>query len=65
MTTNELTDATPYFVRVYTDGGKFTQTTFRTLREAITYAHGRRRAGWLRREIDVGDMWDGSRNVAL
>lgn len=62
---NDLTEATPYFVRVFTGGGRFAQSTFATMREAISYAQGRRRAGWLRKEIDVGDMWDGSRNVAL
>lgn len=62
---NDLTEARPYYVRVYRDGARFRQATFPTLREAITYAKGRRAAGWLRSEIDVGDLWEGSRNVAL
>ncbi len=63
--TNELTEQTPYYVRVYHNGGCFDQKTFAHFRDAKKYALDRRSAGWLRSEIDIGDMWDGSRNVSL
>jgi hypothetical protein len=61
----ELSPQTPYYVRVYSDGGRFRQSTFAHYRDAKAFALGRRRAGWLRSEIDVGHFEEGSINAAL
>lgn len=54
----------PYSVLINSDNYS-KREHFATYREAVAYAKGKRRAGWLRHEIDVQSKWDGSINVAL
>lgn len=62
---NDLSAERPYYVRVYHDGGRFRQETFAHYKDALIFARGRRRAGWLRSEIDIGHWEEGSINAAL